>query len=231
MFAHIAAQFHYVPFILSLSSFYKILYLTVTLRTLFKICHQETSATKTPTFMCHGQLTSILTYPWGIPLIISSACYLARVAEHSSRCPERLGCLHPSIYSELSLMWLWVTWSNLRAALLWAQGWTRDPQRSFLTHRTICFYFHVKSFYSHPNINLNLSLMNSYTQNLLCSPLPKDFTIVQLNEITLENKLPNERMTPGFSLINNIASHRTFHLSPYFKLFCPSKLVFTVKVN
>lgn len=29
----------------------------------FKICHQETSATKTPTFMCHGQLTSVLTYP------------------------------------------------------------------------------------------------------------------------------------------------------------------------
>lgn len=40
--------------------------------------------------------------------------------------------------------------------------------------------------------------MSSYTNNLLCSPLPKDFTIVQLNEITLENKLSYERMIQGF---------------------------------
>lgn len=29
---------------------------------------------------------------------------------------------------------------TLKVTLLWAQGWTRDPQRSFLTQRTICFY-------------------------------------------------------------------------------------------
>lgn len=73
--------------------------------------------------------------------------------------------------------------------------------------------------------------MSSYTKNLLCSPLPKDFTVVQLNEITLENKLPCERMIPGFSMINHAASLITFHLCPYFKLFCPSKLVFTAEVN
>lgn len=30
---------------------------------------------------------------------------------------------------------------SLKMTLLWAQGWIRDPQRSFLTQRTICFYF------------------------------------------------------------------------------------------
>lgn len=63
--------------------------------------------------------------------------------------------------------------------------------------------------------------MSSYTNNVLCSPFPKDFTIVQLNEITLENKLPYERMIPGFSLINHVASHITFiylHILNYFIL-------------
>lgn len=118
--------------------------LSVTLRTLSKSVIKK-----------HQQKNSYIYVPWSINKCInlslrnsfnniSSASYLARLVEHSSRCPEMLGYLHPLIYSEFSLTWPWVTWFNLRVALLWAQGWTRDPQRSFLTHGTICFYFHLK---------------------------------------------------------------------------------------
>lgn len=58
--------------------------------------------------------------------------------------------------------------------------------------------------------------MSSYTKNLLCSPLPKDFTVVQLNEITLENKLPCERMIPGFSMMLHLLSHSIYvHILNY----------------
>lgn len=34
-------------------------------------------------------------------------------------------------------------------------------------------------------------------------------------------------MIPGFPLVNHVAFHNTFHLPPYYKLFYPSKSVFT----
>lgn len=52
---------------------------------------------------------------------ILSACYL------TSRCPERLGNLHPERYSELNLPWPWATWSIIEGGLALGTGLDQRP--------------------------------------------------------------------------------------------------------